>query len=144
MHLSGRQHILTVFNTPRHCMNSFLHTPLNRIFPCCLGGSYPVHIVHSRSHQQFSSRNPIYKLLTSSKGLTYLITITLLLVLFVAFLFFGELNTIFAPHIRMQRLNRWLASEPPLDLVRLSRSEADQHGAYCLDGSEPAYYIRRG
>ena len=136
--------IYSIFKIPRTSMNSLLHTPLNRLLPCCLGGYIPVHNVHGRSRQQLSSRNPFLKFLISSKGLTFLITTIILFILFIAFLFFGELNTLFAPHIRMQRLQRWIASEPPLDLVRLKRSEADQYGAYCLDGSEPAYYIRRG
>ena len=136
------QNICSISKTPRDCMNSFLHTPLNRLLPCCHGGYIPVHNVRGRSRQQ--SRNPLVKFFISSKGLTFLITTIVLIILFVAFLFFGELNTLFAPHIRMQRLQRWIASEPPLDLVRLPRSEADQYSAYCLDGSEPAYYIRRG
>lgn len=144
MHLTDH-YTHSVFDIPRNCMNSILHTPLNRLLPCCLGGpSFPVHNVHSRLREQASSRHRVFRFLSSSKGLTCLITSTLFLIVFVGLLFFSELNTRFAPHIRMQRLNRWLASEPPLDLVRLPRSEADQYGAYCLDGSEPAYYIRRG
>ena len=102
--------IYSIFKIPRNCMNSFLHTPINRLLPCCLGGYIPVHNFHGRSRQQLSSRKPFLKFLISSKGLTFLIITTFLFILFIAFLFFGELNTLFAPHIRMQRLQQWIAT----------------------------------
>ena len=53
--------IYSIFNIPRNCMNSFLHTPINRLLFCCPGGYILVHNVHGRSRQQLSSRNPFLK-----------------------------------------------------------------------------------